>query len=287
MIVDDASGETGLDRVGSEARFPVTLVRAPRRQGVARARNMGAANSRGQLLFFTDSHVEFSAHWDTVVIDSIAENRVLAGTVAAAESTDFKGYGCRLVVPYMGTNWERATPPGQTPVQIAVSVATALHRDLFFRIGGYDEGMILYGGAEPEFSVRAWLSGAEIVATPAVEIRHRFKSRPEIDIFVRSMRPFIMHNCLRFGMLYLNHPYTLTMLRYHANQFPRHFEEALNLLVASDVWERRAKLQAELAHDFEWFAQRFALRDQAGRLLLDPSLASIFHRAADDRGPGR
>jgi hypothetical protein len=83
------------------------------------------------------------------------------------------------------------------------------------------------------------------------------------------MRTFIMQNCLRFGMFYLSHPYTLIILRYHTNHFSHYFGEALNMLAASDVWEMRARLRAELAHDFGWFAHEFALRDQAGRSLSD------------------
>jgi glycosyltransferase involved in cell wall biosynthesis len=268
VVVDDASGEAGLEQVAADALLPVVIVRSPNRLGVARARNLGASKSAGNILFFTDSHVKFSHGWDAAVRESMSENRILAGTVTAPGSA-FKGYGCRLAVPYMGTHWERNLPQGSVPVQIAVSVATVLYRDLFFRVGGYDEGMILYGGAEPEFSIRAWLAGAEIMTAPKIEVEHEFKTRPEIDLFTRAMRPFMIHNCLRFGIIYLDHARVLTMLRYHSDQFPGQFAEALGLLADSDVWARREKLRSELSHDFEWFARKFELRDQVGRPLIN------------------
>jgi hypothetical protein len=44
--------------------------------------------------------------------------------------------------------------------------------------------------------------------------------------------------------------------------------KALKLIEAGDVWERRASLQKNLAHDFAWFVNKFDLTDQIGRPIL-------------------
>ena len=141
----------------------------------------------------TDAHVRFTRGWDATVLDHIAPDRVLAGAIVQANS-DFVGYGCRLVVPFMGTYWNKRKVEHPTQVQIAACPATVMSRDLFDRLGGYDEGMVMYGAAEPEFSLRAWLGGAEILLLPDLLVEHRFKPQQERVAFVRGVREHMVAN---------------------------------------------------------------------------------------------
>ena len=50
-----------------------------------------------------------------------------------------------------------------------------------------NEGMMVYGGFKPKFSVRAWRSGAEMVTATNIEVAHRFKS-PERVKFTSQAR---------------------------------------------------------------------------------------------------
>jgi len=163
----------------------------------------------------------------------------------------------------MGTRWNKTPPVGTTPVQIAACIGTVLERTLFEKVGGYDSGMILYGAAEPEFSVRCWLTGAEIVSVPELEVYHRFKLKDERDRHVEELRLSIVHNCLRFGLLYLDEVNSLQMLRYFALAFPEQAQEAFSLLESSDVWQRRDFLKSTLTYDFDWFSNRFDVKNLA------------------------
>jgi len=145
---------------------------------------------------------------------------------------------------------------------------TILERNLFHKIGGYDVGMITYGAAEPEFSLRAWLSGAEIISVPELELRHRFQKQVDATRFLNRHRSILMHNNIRFGLLYLSRASSLQMLRHYAMKFPRNMRKALKLIEAGDVWERRASLQKNLVHDFAWFINKFDLTDQIGLPIL-------------------
>jgi hypothetical protein len=198
-----------------------------------------------------------------MVTRHVTQDRILAGAVSEM-GTPFVGYGCRLVVPFMGTYWNRERPADLSPVQVAACPATVLTRDLFGWLGGYDEGMLVYGAAEPEFSVRAWLSGVEVLALPELEVAHLFKRREERARFLRSVRLPLVCNAVRFGLLYHSEAGALQVLRYYALKFPHFFDEALAIVEQSDVWERRAQLERELDHPFSWFVERFELTDQAG-----------------------
>jgi GT2 family glycosyltransferase len=211
----------------------------------------------------TDSHVRLSSNWDRRVLAGVGPSRVVAATIADPTSK-FRGHGCSLVVPFMGTHWNRDGMAAGAAVHIPSCAGTALTRELFERIGGYDDGMWLYGGAEPEFGVRAWLSGAEIVADPELIVWHRFKSRAEIETLLGEVRTAMVHNLTRFGVLYLSDAAALQVIRLHAGKYPEHAQEAFARLESSDVWSRRADLAQSLPRDFDWFIRHFGLRNQVG-----------------------
>jgi len=244
-------------------RIDVLVTRTPERYGVPRSRNWAARLATADILFITDAHVRFPHGWDATALRHVRPNRIVAGAVGEANSS-FVGYGCRLVVPFMGTYWNKDPVHRPTEVQIAACPATMLPRELFERLGGYDDGMVMYGAAEPEFSVRAWLSGAEVIVVPDLLVQHVFKPRDERVSFIRSVRPNMVANGLRFGLLYASDAGAMQLLRYYALKFPNLFRQALATVEQSDVWERRAQLEAELKHPFSWFVERFDVRDPAG-----------------------
>lgn len=263
VVVDDAS-TTSL-RVDIEAPgVEVRVVRSEERLGVPRARNVGAAAATGDVLVITDAHVRFSAGWDSVAAVCVDSPLVLAATIADPTS-QFRGHGCSLVVPFMGTRWNKQPHNPGDAVHIPSCAGTLVSHSVFDSIGGYDDGMVLYGGAEPEFGLRAWLRGHAVVSVPDLLVWHRFKTQAEINSFLDGLRPSMTHNCLRFGTLYLPDHLLWQMMRYHANLHEDAFPEAIARLEASDVWDRRDQLRRELPRDFTWFAETFGLLDQIGR----------------------
>jgi glycosyltransferase involved in cell wall biosynthesis len=268
IVVDDASSDGGCNDLRlSQSRVRLRVIREKTRLGVGRARNRGAQDAEGDILFITDAHMIFPRNWAEIVVHNVQSNRILAATIADGASS-WCGFGCSLVVPYMGTSWNVKRQRRQHAVQIASSAGTILERKLFYKIGGYDMGMITYGAAEPEFSLRGWLSGAEIRSVPELKLRHRFREVADTPRFLNRNRSILMHNNIRFGLLYLSRASSLQMLRHYAMKFPNNMRKALELIEASDVWERRALLQKSLAHDFAWFVDKFNLTDQIGLPIL-------------------
>jgi len=52
----------------------------------------------------------------------------------------------------------------------------AAHRDHFLYLGGYDQGMELYGGEEMEIGFRTWMCGGTIELIPCSHVGHIFRS---------------------------------------------------------------------------------------------------------------
>jgi GT2 family glycosyltransferase len=274
VVVDDASTDDSMAALMSKMsdllelpRVDVRVIQMEEHSGTYRARNEAAAAATGDVLFLTDAHVEFSHGWDRCVLEHIRPDRILAGTVTAKNAA-FRGYGASLLVPTMGTTW--CIDPGRdlTEVPIAVCAATVISRELFYRLGGYDPEMIHYGGGEPEFSVRAWLEGATICSVRELEVQHAFKERDELYRFLDSVRVFRVHNCIRFGLLYLSELGCMQMLRFYARAFPQVFQRSLALVEKSDLWKRRPQLESRRQRSFAWFVDAFGLRDQVGEAIL-------------------
>ncbi|NDI35766.1 glycosyltransferase [Chengkuizengella sediminis] len=263
IIVDDASDDPFYEKMVDEvSEVCVKVFRLNEHVGIPRARNYGVSMAQGDIVFITDAHVHFSKGWDSFVLNNIEDNKIIAATICDPKS-NFKGYGSHLVVPFVGIRWNQKLDVDRSPfVQIASSAGTVLTKKLFERIGGYDQGMMIYGGDEPEFSIRAWLSGAEIVSAPSLQVNHRFKTIEEVSTFLKGLGANLIHNNLRFGLLYLSEPACLQMIRYFAMLYPKRIQEAVKLLQKSDVWDRRAQLNESLIYDFKWFVRHFKVKDQ-------------------------
>jgi glycosyltransferase involved in cell wall biosynthesis len=274
IVVDDAStDDTVAELVAAvpdlmeEPKIDVRVCRLESRVGNYECRNQAAALASADIFFITDAHVEFSEGWDAQVMTHLRPKRILAATITQT-GTAFRGYGCRLLVPLMRTSWNLESPGAIAPVPVCTCSGTVITRDLFDRLGGYDPGMLLYGGGEGEFSVRAWLHGAEICSIATLEVQHEFKSPSAFAAFISTIRLYWVHNCIRFGLLYLSDLGCMQLLRYYARAFPAFFQQALSMIEASDVWTRRAALENVRQRSFDWFVRRFAMKDQVGGEIL-------------------
>jgi glycosyltransferase involved in cell wall biosynthesis len=284
VIVDDASTDgtvanlvSALPRLLDEPAIDIRVESLDHHSGNYHARNRGAEVAAAPVLFMTDAHVEFSHGWDDLVLRGIRSNRILAGTTVQ-RGTGFRSSGSKLALPRMGTVWNlqeeqmerdrRESGNRSTAVQIANCHATVLERELFLALGGYDTGMFLYGGGEPEFSVRAWTRDVEIHALPGLEVTHEFKPRDQFASFLYSIRHIWVHNCLRFGLLYRSEPGCLQVLEHYARLHPDEFQQALKLLEAGDVWERRAWLEERQRRSFDWYLGYFGIRDETGNAVV-------------------
>jgi polypeptide N-acetylgalactosaminyltransferase len=240
-------------------------VRLPRWSGVPVARNAGAAVAQAPILFITDANVIFPLGWDLPIRERITANRVLCATIADMDSS-FRGYGCALLIPSMGVDWIRDPRQYGGYVPVSPCSGTAIAAGLFHRAGGYDTEMPVYGAAEPEFSVRLWLCGAEIVSMPDLVLQHRFRPSSERQPFLDAIGKVSLYNYLRFGMLYLDQQRIVQLLHYYSEQSPSHFAEALRSLAEGDVWQRRRLLEERLPVRFTYFVERFGIRDAFGQL---------------------
>lgn len=78
----------------------------------------------------------------------------------------------------------------------------------------------------------------------------------------------MIHNNLRFGLLYLSDNAAIQMLRHFSMLFPDQFPKAIKKVRNSDVWERKSFLEKTLKFRFNWFVNFFNLKDQVNQDIL-------------------
>jgi glycosyltransferase involved in cell wall biosynthesis len=263
VIVDDGSADGCCLNFIPEARalsqlprVSVSLCGLSDPRGNYVARNAGAGQARGDILFITDAHVGVLPGWDELVIEVMSPESINAATICTP-SQGWAAYGCRLVYPDMGTRWNRKAPLPGSRVAIAPCSGTVLTRELFCELGGYDPGMRDYFGGEPEFSVRAWILGADVRCLPQLRVLHRFKAHSEYSSYVRRVRPMMIYNAIRFASLYLSEARINEVRDYYMRAYPAQTAIAVGWLRPEEIERRRNIIERRAVRNFEWFARHY------------------------------
>ena len=167
IVVDDAS----TDNTGDIARrFECRVIRVDENIGAARAKNRGAAEATGDILFFTDDDVIVTRE----TLERIAEDfgdASVAGVVGLLDAKiPFDDFASNFKNLWMRFTYERL--PRENLGVFYTSIA-AMRREVFQQLGGFDEN---YRGAsiaeDTEFGQCAWAGGHLIVLDPRVVVTH-------------------------------------------------------------------------------------------------------------------
>lgn len=206
IIVDDNGlgevrgdvNETELEEL-KKVSPKIKILTNEHREGVARCRMRGARVARGDVLVFVDSHVEMlSSTWLQHLLVPISENpRTLAAQtldiISDLDWTYGTGSGDLLFGVITDEFWfgyqrsrfggsedkgpEREAPGRRLPYETPFAAGSlfAIRRDEFFRLGGYDEGMYVWGGENTDFAIKVWACGGRLVMVPCSRVGHMYR----------------------------------------------------------------------------------------------------------------
>jgi glycosyltransferase involved in cell wall biosynthesis len=167
IVVDDCSGDGSVELI---RKFPCRLIRLERHSGASRARNVGAYNSRGTVLFFTDADCLVRKDTLTLVERAIARNGpgVIVGGTYTKEPLDADFYS-RFQSAFIHYS---ETKRAENPDYLA-SHAMAIDAEIFRKSGGFTENFLPII-EDVEFSHRLGRAGRRLVIDPAIQVRHVF-----------------------------------------------------------------------------------------------------------------
>jgi GT2 family glycosyltransferase len=165
IMVDD--GSTDQSRAIA-SNFPVRIVPSAGRVGPAVARNQGAKEATGDVLFFIDSDV-------MVRPDSLARlvERFEAGDVEGVCGVQAEDMRYRDLVSQYKNIWMRWTYLRQTgDVPLFYTTAAAIRRDAFLKAGGFDHGYATPNVEDTAFGQKLARLGMRIRVQPELEVEH-------------------------------------------------------------------------------------------------------------------
>ncbi|XP_044149286.1 polypeptide N-acetylgalactosaminyltransferase 4-like [Bufo gargarizans] len=218
ILVDDFSDKVFLksqlaDYISSLER--VRLVRTTKREGLVRARLIGATYAIGDVLTFLDCHCECVNGWLEPLLERIGENEtaVVCPVIDTIDWNTFEfymqtgepmigGFDWRLTfqwhaVPEQERQRRRSRiDPIRSPTMAGGLFAVS--KKYFEYLGTYDMGMEVWGGENLELSFRVWQCGGTLEIHPCSHVGHVFPKKAPYA------RPNFLQNTARAAEVWMD-----------------------------------------------------------------------------------
>ncbi len=255
IVVDDGCTDDSCDFLRQDpSGYPEVRLIAQARGGVARARNVGAAAARADILVFLDAHCWPSQGWLEDLSASLRDigDGIVAPCVSVRGNTGLKGYGMTISSLELGVTWCRKKSSRPHEVPMAGGCCLMMKKSFFNGIGSFDT-MRTYGLEDVELSLRCWLWDRPVVVVPAVDVAHYFKERTNFHVDWQDYA----FNIMRVAVLHFEGDVRARILNHLLEKAD--CGEAAKMLATSDIWERYEFIRRGRVHDAAWYLQKFCI----------------------------
>ncbi|XP_070565468.1 polypeptide N-acetylgalactosaminyltransferase 1-like [Ptychodera flava] len=223
ILVDDYSDKGELkeqldDYVETNFHNKVKVIRLEKREGLIRARLLGASKASGKILAFLDSHCEVNHNWLEPLIDRIyRDSSTIACPVIDIIDPNTFEYSASPSVRG-GFNWglhfkwnnipqsdilkrNSEIEPIRSPAM--AGGLFAVDRSYFEHIGSYDTGMEIWGGENIELSFRIWQCGGTLEIVPCSRVGHIFRKTHPYSV-PGGIDQVFTHNSIRAAEVWMD-----------------------------------------------------------------------------------
>ncbi len=166
VVVDDASTDRSVEIA---RRYPCRLVRLSENVGAARAKNRGAAEAGGDILFFTDADVLIPPQALSILVEDFADPNIAGVVGLLSAELPYEDFASQFKNLWMHFTYARLP----RYVGLFYTSAASIRKPVFEREGGFDEG---YRGAsvteDMDFGQRLLTAGHRILLDRRLAVQH-------------------------------------------------------------------------------------------------------------------
>lgn len=259
LLVDDASTKTylksELEQKISLFNGKVKIHRLTKRSGLMKARTEGVLRAQNDIVIMMDAHMEVNTNWLPPLIEPIVKNyQVISepvinwidwGNLKYDSWTDVGvrgGFNWYLIYKYYGRSIENdAADNYANPVILGCIIA--INKTYFHKLGGFDEGLEIWGAEQYQISWQAWTCGGQLIRVPCSHVGHNFKTGGHHPFFNKAKRYYYFnHNRVAevFMDEFKNHYYSATRKRH---------------IGYGNVSKQRAYRERHQCKQFSWFLE--------------------------------
>lgn len=184
VVADGAADESW--RVAEQ--WGACVIRLPQAGGPARARNIGASAARGDILFFVDADVQVHAETIQKVAIAFQQDEHLAALIGSYD--DAPG-ATNFLSQYRNLLHHYTHQTARSQASTFWGACGAIRRDVFLKVGGFDEQYRRPSIEDIELGYRLTTAGYQIHLAKDVQVKHlkcwRAGSLLKADFFYRAL----------------------------------------------------------------------------------------------------